>query len=128
MALKVRKAPMASLNPQNIGLSFAMAKTSSMSRPRTITRADLVEAVYLGVGLSRTESADLVEMVLQEIANALEQGEPVKLTGFGVFKVRSKQARVGRNPKTGVEVPISARRVLTFQSSLTFRTKVNENL
>src|SRR5690606_27176985 len=84
---------------------------------KTITRADLAEAVYRTVGLSRTESAQLVEMVIDEICNALVRGETVKLSSFATFQVRYKNERVGRNPKTGEEVPISPRRVLTFKAS-----------
>ena len=78
---------------------------------KTVTRADLCEAVYQKVGLSRTESATLVELVLKEITDCLERGETVKLSSFGSFVVRKKGQRVGRNPKTGKEVPISPRRV-----------------
>ena len=74
---------------------------------KTVTRADLCEAVYQKVGLSRTESADLVEQVLSEISDCLVTGEAVKLSSFGSFLVRSKGERIGRNPKTGEEVPIS---------------------
>ncbi len=84
---------------------------------KTVTRADLSEAVYQKVGLSRTESADLVESVLSEICNSLAAGETVKLSSFGSFIVRDKGERVGRNPKTGIEVPIAPRRVLTFRAS-----------
>src|SRR5579859_2549080 len=86
---------------------------------KTITRADLCEAVYQKVGLSRTESATLVELVLKEITDCLERGETVELSSFGSFVVRKKGQRIGRNPKTGREVPISARRVLMFKPSNT---------
>ena len=76
---------------------------------KTVTRADLCEAVYQKVGLSRTESATLVELVLKEITDCLERGETVKLSSFGSFVVRKKGQRIGRNPKTGKEVPISPR-------------------
>jgi integration host factor subunit alpha len=77
---------------------------------KTVTRADLCEAVYQKVGLSRTESATLVELVLKEISDCLERGDTVKLSSFGSFVVRKKGQRTGRNPKTGKEVPISPRR------------------
>ncbi len=93
---------------------------------RTITRADLCEAVYQKVGLSRTESAELVEMVLQEISDSLTRGESVKLSSFGSFVVRSKGERVGRNPKTGEEVPIAPRRVMVFKPSNVLKQKMNE--
>lgn len=93
---------------------------------RTVTRADLCEAVYQKVGLSRTESAELVEMVLQEISDSLTNGESVKLSSFGSFVVRSKGERVGRNPKTGEEVPIAPRRVMVFKPSNVLKQKMNE--
>ncbi len=95
---------------------------------KTITRADLCEAVYQKVGLSRTESADLVEMVLDEISECLVRGESVKLSSFGSFLVRSKGERIGRNPKTGEEVPILPRRVMVFKPSNVLKQKINETL
>ncbi|GGG49696.1 integration host factor subunit alpha [Chelatococcus composti] len=92
---------------------------------RTVTRADLCEAVYQKVGLSRTESASLVEMVLSEICNCLANGETVKLSSFGSFVVRDKGQRIGRNPKTGVEVPIEPRRVMVFKPSNVLRARIN---
>ena len=93
---------------------------------KTVTRADLCEAVYQTVGLSRTESADLVELVLDEISGCIVRGESVKLSSFGSFVVRNKGERVGRNPKTGVEVPITPRRVLIFRASQALRDKVSK--
>jgi integration host factor subunit alpha len=84
---------------------------------RTVTRADLCEAVYQKIGLSRTESAALVETVLKEITDCLERGETVKLSSFGSFVVRKKGRRIGRNPKTGMEAPILPRRVMVFKPS-----------
>ena len=92
---------------------------------KTVTRADLCEAVYRKVGLSRTESAQLVEVVLDEISDCIVRGEPVKLSSFGSFIVRSKSERVGRNPKTGEEVPISPRRVMVFKPSNVLKDKIN---
>jgi integration host factor subunit alpha len=92
---------------------------------RTITRADLCEAVYQRVGLSRTESAQLVELVLQEISEAVVRGENVKLSSFGSFVVRAKGQRIGRNPKTGQEVPIEPRRVMVFKPSNILKSKLN---
>ncbi|HTT79214.1 MAG TPA: integration host factor subunit alpha [Stellaceae bacterium] len=92
---------------------------------RTVTRAQLTEAVYQEVGLSRTESAELVESVIAEIADALERGEMVKISSFGSFAVRRKGARIGRNPKTGQEVPISPRRVLVFRASHALKHQIN---
>ncbi|HCI06902.1 MAG TPA: integration host factor subunit alpha [Sulfitobacter sp.] len=90
----------------------------------TLTRMDLSEAVFREVGLSRNESAQLVESVLDHISDALVKGEQVKISSFGTFSVRSKSARVGRNPKTGEEVPISPRRVLTFRPSHLMKDRV----
>ena len=84
---------------------------------KTLTRMDLAEAVYQKVGLSRTESAELVELVLDMIADRVVQGDLVKLSSFGSFVVRHKNERVGRNPKTGEEVPITPRRVMVFKPS-----------
>lgn len=92
----------------------------------TITRADLAEAVYRNVGLSRTESAQLVEMVIDEICDAIVRGETVKLSSFATFQVRSKNERVGRNPKTGEEVPILPRKVLTFKASNVLKNMILE--
>lgn len=92
---------------------------------KTITRADLAEAVYEQVGLSRNESSDLVETLLNEIAAALVKGDHVKISSFGSFSVRSKKERIGRNPKTGVEVPIKPRRVLVFKASHVLKDRIN---
>ena len=92
---------------------------------KTVTRADLSEAVYQKVGLSRTESAALVESVLSEICDCLAQGETVKLSSFGSFIVRDKGQRVGRNPKTGIEVPIDPRRVMVFKPSNVLKARIN---
>ena len=93
---------------------------------RTLTRADLTEAVYRNIGLSRNESADLVESVLEEMCVCLEAGEEVKLSSFGTFSVQSKRERVGRNPKTGVEATITPRRVLSFRPSHILKNRVNQ--
>lgn len=95
---------------------------------KTITRAHLSEAVYQEVGLSRNESAELVERVLDEIAASLTRGEVVKLSSFGTFSVRQKGGRVGRNPKTGEEVPINPRRVLVFRPSHVLKDQINQAL
>ena len=93
--------------------------------PRTVTRADLSEVVYRKVGLSRAESASLVEAVIDEIRDRAVAGETIKLSSFGTFQIRSKNERIGRNPKTGEEVPITPRRVLTFRPSHVLRDKIN---
>ncbi len=95
---------------------------------KTRTRADLTEAVYQAVGLSRQESGQLVESVLETIASRLEEGETVKLSSFGTFQVRSKNERVGRNPKTGQEVAITPRRVLTFRASHVLKERINDSM
>jgi integration host factor subunit alpha len=94
----------------------------------TVTRADLSEAVYQEVGLSRNDSATLVETVLGEIVDALTRGETVKISSFGSFSVRQKGKRVGRNPKTGEEVPILPRRVLVFRASHVLKNKINRTM
>src|SRR6266852_7657999 len=94
----------------------------------TVTRARLSEAVYQEVGLSRNESAELVESVIAEISGALERGEMVKISSFGSFGVRQKGQRIGRNPKTGQEVPISPRRVLVFRASHALKDQINHAL
>jgi integration host factor subunit alpha len=91
---------------------------------KTLTRADLAESVYRKVGLSRTESAQLVEMVLDEICEAIVRGETVKLSSFATFHVREKNERIGRNPKTGQEVPILPRKVMTFKASNVLKQRI----
>jgi integration host factor subunit alpha len=93
---------------------------------KTITRADLGEAVYQEVGLSRNESADLLESVLEYMSDALIKGETVKVSSFGSFSVREKGQRIGRNPKTGEEVPILPRKVLVFRPSQVLKSRINE--
>ena len=91
---------------------------------KTLTRMDLSEAVFREVGLSRNESAELVESVLQHMSDALVRGEQVKISSFGTFSVREKAARIGRNPTTGEEAPIHPRRVLTFRPSHLMKDRV----
>ncbi len=93
---------------------------------KTLTRMDLSESVFREVGLSRNESADLVESVLEKISGSLVSGEQVKISSFGTFSIRQKNARVGRNPKTGEEAPIPPRRVLTFRPSHLMKDRVSE--
>lgn len=95
---------------------------------KTVTRAELAEAVYQEVGLSRNESAQLVEGVLAEISDTLVRGDQVKISSFGSFAVRQKGQRVGRNPKTGEEVPILPRRVLVFRPSHVLKDRINADL
>lgn len=91
---------------------------------RTVTRADLADAVHQEVGLSRQDCAELVERTLELVVQALERGEEVKLSGFGVFQVREKRARVGRNPKTGEPAAIDPRRVISFRASQLMKARV----
>lgn len=95
-----------------------------MTEAGTLTRADLSEAIHNEIGLSRAECAGLVEDVLERISAALAEGENVKISGFGTFILRDKRERVGRNPKTGIEVPIAPRRVLTFRASQKMRDRI----
>ena len=90
----------------------------------TLTRADLAETINRKMGLSRAESLDLVEEILAKMCDALANGENVKISGFGSFVLRDKKERVGRNPKTGVEVPITSRRVLTFRASQLLKDRI----
>jgi integration host factor subunit alpha len=100
-------------------------ETREQNRSHTLTRVDLAEAVYQRVGLSRKESAALVQAVLTELSDRLVAGEPVKLSSFGSFVVRAKGERIGRNPKTGVEVPITQRRVMVFKPSNVLKARIN---
>ncbi len=95
---------------------------------QTVTRAELSKSVYQEIGLSRNESAQLVEAVIGEIAAALGRGETVKISSFGSFAVREKGRRIGRNPKTGEEVPISPRRVLVFRAAHALKSQINDAL
>ncbi len=98
----------------------------SSETSKTITRADLAESVYAQVGLSRNESSDLVEQLLDEMMDALVDGDNVKISSFGSFAVREKGERIGRNPKTGVEVAISPRKVLVFRASHVLKETINK--
>ena len=95
---------------------------------KTVTRADLTEAVYREVGLSPYESAQLVESVIEQISGTLARGESVKISSFGTFSLRDKAQRIGRNPKTGEEVPILPRRVLVFRASHVLKDRINRLL
>ncbi len=110
-----------------LGLSVAEHTVDASQRTvqRTVTRVDLAEAVYRCVGLSRKELAILVQSVLDELADALLGGESVKLSSFGRFLVRAKSERIGRNPKTGIEVPITQRRVMVFKPSNVLKARIN---
>lgn len=90
----------------------------------TLTRADLADALHREVGLSRSDSSRIVEQILDTMTDALAKGENVKISGFGTFVLRDKSERIGRNPKTGVEVPIAPRRVLTFRASQMMRDRI----
>ena len=92
---------------------------------KAVTRVELYDAVYRKVGLSRSESSELVELVLKEISDSVARGETVKLSSFGTFTVRQKGKRMGRNPKTGIDVPISPRRVVVFKASAIMKRQIN---
>jgi integration host factor subunit alpha len=96
-----------------------------MSKSETLTRAELSEHLHERIGLSRAECRSIVESVLENMAQSLATGDLVKIAGFGTFQVRAKTARIGRNPKTGVEVPITPRKVLTFRPSQKMRDQIN---
>lgn len=97
-----------------------------MTSAGTLTRADLSEALHHQVGLSRADSSKLVEDILSHMCDSLSKGENVKISGFGTFVLRDKGERIGRNPKTGIEVPIAPRRVLTFRASQMMRDRIVE--
>lgn len=92
----------------------------------TLTRADLAETINRKMGLSRSESLTVIESILNHMADALRNGENVKISGFGSFILRDKKERIGRNPKTGIEVPITPRRVMTFRASQLLKEKVSD--
>ena len=96
------------------------------SAGKAVTRVELYDAVYRKVGLSRSESSALVELVLKKISDSVARGETVKLSSFGTFTVRQKGKRIGRNPKTGAEVPISPRRVVVFKASAIMKQQIND--
>ncbi|MGH6785647.1 MAG: integration host factor subunit alpha [Novosphingobium sp.] len=99
-------------------------RVQAMRSMNTLTRADLAEALNRRLGYSRSESLALVEGILDRMSEALESGENVKISGFGTFLLRDKKQRIGRNPKTGVEVPITPRRVLTFRASQMLKDRI----
>ncbi|MDR3408328.1 MAG: integration host factor subunit alpha [Methylovirgula sp.] len=119
------KSELSTTIPQSQNFAGVLASAKNGEGSRTVTRVNLAEAVYQQVGLSRKESATLVEQVLDEITERLISGEAVRLSSFGSFSVRHKGQRVGRNPKTGVEVPIKERRVLVFKSSNLLKARIN---
>ena len=93
---------------------------------KTVTRSDLSDAVYQELGLSKSESSDLVEMIIEGVVSSLAKGTNVKISSFGTFVVRQKKERIGRNPKTGIEAPIIARKVVTFKPSQIMKDKINK--
>lgn len=95
-----------------------------MRSMNTLTRADLAEALHRKLGLSRSESLGMVEAILRKMSDAMENGENVKISGFGTFLLRDKNQRIGRNPKTGIEVPITPRRVMTFRASQLLKERI----
>ena len=103
---------------------LGIARMGNSDSSTTLTRADLADVVHRRIGLSRAESASVVERVLHHMCHALSEGANVKISGFGTFILRDKGQRVGRNPKTGVEVPIAPRRVMTFRASQLMRERI----
>ncbi len=101
-----------------------IARSNSALHTGTLTRADLSDIVHNRLGLSRAESAGVVERVLHHMCHSLSEGQNVKISGFGTFILRDKGERVGRNPKTGIEVPIAPRRVMTFRASQIMRDRI----
>ena len=93
---------------------------------KTVTRLDVAEAIYTEIGLSRKDSNEILDMIVDEIVKELSRGNDVKLSSFGTFSLRDKNARTGRNPKTGVEAVISSRRVISFKPSQTMRKIINQ--
>lgn len=93
----------------------------------TLTRAEISEAIHKKLGVSRAEALAMVESILQKMCDALSEGENVKISGFGTFLLRDKGERIGRNPKTGVEVPITPRRVMTFRASQMLKDRISES-
>ena len=106
------------------GVARSRANMSQQHDAGTLTRADLADVVHAKLGLSRAESASMVERLLAHMCESLSKGENVKISGFGSFILRDKGERIGRNPKTGVEVPIAPRRVMTFRASQIMRDKI----
>jgi integration host factor subunit alpha len=107
-------------------MHVARARKQAEQELPTLTKAELAELLFEQVGLNKREAKDMVETFFDEIRNALERGEAVKLSGFGNFQLRDKPARPGRNPKTGEEIPITARRVVTFHASQKLKGMVEE--
>ncbi len=119
-----RKPQVIDIDSENPSPLWLLKTQGDNMAEKTLTRMDLSEAVFREVGLSRNESAQLVESVLEHLSDALVRGEQVKISSFGTFSVRDKSARIGRNPKTGEEVPINPRRVLTFRPSHLMKDRV----
>ena len=101
-----------------------MTSDTSINETRTLTKAELADMLFDRVGLNKREAKDIVDTFFEEIRDSLARGEAVKLSGFGNFELRDKRQRPGRNPKTGEEIPISARRVVTFRAGQKFRQRV----
>jgi integration host factor subunit alpha len=118
--------------PQEISKLYVFFRVAPRRRIRmmrsvgTLTRADLAETINRKMGFSRAESLDMVEAILDKMSDALSRGENVKISGFGSFVLRDKNERIGRNPKTGVEVPITPRRVMTFRASQLLKERISK--
>jgi integration host factor subunit alpha len=105
----------------------SVQNSDSKDGTMTLTKADLAELLFEKVGLNKREAKDMVESFFEEVRLALETGDGVKLSGFGNFQLRDKPQRPGRNPKTGEEIPITARRVVTFHASQKLKAMVEKN-
>lgn len=103
-----------------------MTQQAITDKAETMTKAEIVEAIYEKIGFSKKEAADIVELVFETIKGTLEKGEKIKISGFGNFVVRHKRPRIGRNPQTGEEIEISERRVLTFKPSQILKSALNK--
>ncbi len=112
------------MSSANSGRCNREKKRGTMAEIGTLTRADLAEKLNGKIGLSRAESSRIIETIIDMMCDALAKGENVKISGFGTFVLRDKNGRVGRNPKTGIEVPIDPRRVLTFRPSQIMRDQI----
>ncbi|MCP5464885.1 MAG: integration host factor subunit alpha [Deltaproteobacteria bacterium] len=115
------------MSDQVFGGANPESNTESASSSGTLTKAELIESIYEKIGFSKKEASDIVELVFETLKTTLEGGEKVKISGFGNFVVREKRPRVGRNPQTGEEIEISARRVLTFKPSQVLKAALNKD-
>lgn len=114
------------MSDEAFGTAIQGASGESAKSEKTLTKADLIESIYEKIGFSKKEASDVVELLFETLKGTLGKGEKVKISGFGNFTVRQKKPRVGRNPQTGEEIEISARRVLTFKPSQVLKAALNK--